>query len=86
MVREYYAKSVEYEWKRLVDITPENLEFARKQIKRQKLETKVKKLVEGSITDLSMFSDDSFDAVLCLGGSLPCKRKKTERKGCFGVN
>jgi len=27
-------------------------------------------IVEGSLTDLSTFSDETFDAVLCLGGPL----------------
>ena len=120
MVREYYARSVKYEWKRLVqdayhrlefdttmlflkkylpekglildagggpgrysielaklgydvvllDIAPENLEFAKRKVKREKLENKVREFVEGSITDLSMFSDNTFDAALCLSGPL----------------
>ena len=54
----------------LLDLTPANLEFARRQIRRARLESRVTQLVEGSIADLSMFADNSFDAVLCLGGPL----------------
>ena len=54
----------------LLDFTPANLEFARRQIKRSGLRKRVKAVVEGSITDLSRFADDSFDAVLCSGGPL----------------
>lgn len=129
MVREYYARSVKYEWKRLVqdayhrlefdttmlflrkylserglildagggpgrytfelaklgydvvllDITPENLEFAKRKIKREKLENRVRELIEGSITDLSMFSDDTFDAVLCLGDPLSHVKGEKQR-------
>jgi len=54
----------------LLDITQANLEFARRQIKRSKVKGKVGQVVEGSIVDLSQFSDNTFDAVLCLGGPL----------------
>lgn len=54
----------------LLDLIPEFLEFAKKQIKKAKVGERVKEIVEGSITDLSEFKDNSFDAVLCLGGPL----------------
>jgi len=54
----------------LLDFTPENLELARKQIKKAKVEDKVKDIVEGSIVDLSRYEDNTFDAVVCLGGPL----------------
>jgi SAM-dependent methyltransferase len=54
----------------LLDMTPSNLEFARRQIKRAKVQDKVTQVVEGSIVDLSQFEDNSFDAVICLGGPL----------------
>jgi SAM-dependent methyltransferase len=54
----------------LLDITPENLEFAKRQIKGQKIGDRVKAIVGGSITNLSEFPTGSFDAVLCLGGPL----------------
>ena len=51
----------------LMDISPKCLELARKKIERARVEANVKKIVEGSVTDMSMFSDARFDAVLCLG-------------------
>jgi len=54
----------------LLDIVPENLEFARRQIRRAGMQDRVEGVVEGSIVDLSMFADASFDAVICLGGPL----------------
>jgi ubiquinone/menaquinone biosynthesis C-methylase UbiE len=54
----------------LLDFTPQNLEIARKMIKKEKVQNMVKKIISGSITDLSAFGDNTFDAVLCLGGPL----------------
>jgi SAM-dependent methyltransferase len=54
----------------LLDMTPANLDFAQRQIKRAKVQQQVRAIVEGSIVDLSRFADASFDAALCLGGPL----------------
>jgi len=54
----------------LHDISKENLAVAKRRISRSRLENRVKGVVEGSITDLSEFKDETFDAVLCLGGPL----------------
>jgi SAM-dependent methyltransferase len=54
----------------LLDMTPANLEFAKRQIKRSGVQDRVKAVVEGSIVDLSRFADNTFDGVLCLGGPL----------------
>lgn len=54
----------------LLDLTPANLDFARRQIKRARVQANVTGVVEGSILDLSRFADATFDAVLCLGGPL----------------
>jgi S-adenosylmethionine-dependent methyltransferase len=51
----------------LLDLSPKCLELAKKQIKRAGVRNNVKQVVESSITDLSMFSGEQFDAVLCLG-------------------
>jgi ubiquinone/menaquinone biosynthesis C-methylase UbiE len=51
----------------LLDLSPKCLDLARKKISRAHIENKVKRIVEGSVTDLSMFSDEQFDAVICLG-------------------
>jgi SAM-dependent methyltransferase len=54
----------------LLDLTPANLEFARQQIERAKVQNGVEQIVEGSIVDLARFADSTFDAVVCLGGPL----------------
>ncbi|MFH0816921.1 MAG: class I SAM-dependent methyltransferase [Methanobacteriota archaeon] len=54
----------------LFDLTKELLDIARKEIKKERVQKKIKGVHEGSISDLSMFDDESFDAVLCLGGPL----------------
>jgi ubiquinone/menaquinone biosynthesis C-methylase UbiE len=64
----------------LFDLVAECLEFARKQIKKEKVADKVKDIVQGSITDLSKFADNSFDAVLCLGGPLSHVHPEVERQ------
>ena len=51
----------------LLDLSTKCLEIARKQIGEAGLEDRIKEIVEGSIVDLSMFQNDRFDAVLCLG-------------------
>jgi len=54
----------------LLDLVKENLEFAKKQIKKAKVENKVKEIVLGDIRNLSKFKNNTFNAVLCLGGPL----------------
>jgi SAM-dependent methyltransferase len=54
----------------LLDYTPANLVYARRQIKKAGLQGQVREVVEGSITDLSRYPGASFDAVLCSGGPL----------------
>jgi ubiquinone/menaquinone biosynthesis C-methylase UbiE len=54
----------------LLDMTSSNLDFAKRQIKRAKVQDKVKSVIEGSIVDISQFNDNTFDAVICLGGPL----------------
>ncbi len=65
----------------LLDMTPANLEFARRKVKREKLQSQVPQIVEGSIVELAQFADNSFDAVICLGGPLShvLDRQKRER-------
>lgn len=62
----------------LLDYTPENLEFAKKKIKYYGVSRKVKEIVEGSIVDLSRYPNNSFDAVLCLGGPLSHVESKSD--------
>jgi len=54
----------------LFDLSPEMLKIAERQIKKAKVQQKVKQIIQGSIDDLSMFSDATFDAVICFGGAL----------------
>ncbi len=51
----------------LLDLTPKLLEIAKRQIKKSKVQDKVKQIIQGSIDDLSMFKKNSFDAVICCG-------------------
>jgi len=51
----------------LLDLSLKCLKIAEREIKNAKVKDKVKRIVEGSIVDLSEFWDESFDAVLCLG-------------------
>ncbi len=54
----------------LLDLVPENLEHAQKQIAKTKVAKRIKGTHPGTITDLSRFPAKSFDAVICLGGPL----------------
>jgi SAM-dependent methyltransferase len=54
----------------LLDMTPANLDFAQRKIRQAGVQKHIEDLIEGSITDLSRFKDNSFDAVICTGGPL----------------
>jgi len=54
----------------LLDATQANLDFAKRMLRRYGMQTRVKQITNGSIVDLSQFSDGTFDAVLCSGGPL----------------
>jgi S-adenosylmethionine-dependent methyltransferase len=64
----------------LLDLSPKCLEIARNKIREADVKDRVLEIVEGSITDLSRFKNEFFDAVLCLGGPLSHILKKTERE------
>jgi ubiquinone/menaquinone biosynthesis C-methylase UbiE len=51
----------------LLDLVPEMLRTARKKMKQAGVLGKVKQFVQGSVEDLSIFPDETFDSVLCLG-------------------
>ena len=63
----------------LLDLVKENLARARQEIERAGVGDNVKQTFEGTITDLSLFSDKSFDAVCCLGGPLSHVHPESER-------
>lgn len=51
----------------LFDLSPGSLEIAHREIVKAGVKARIKKIIEGSITDMSDFAEESFDAVLCLG-------------------
>jgi SAM-dependent methyltransferase len=64
----------------LFDFSPEMLKIAEGQIRKSGVKHKVKQVVQGSIQDLSLFGDETFDAVLCLGGALSHVVDKAQRE------
>jgi 2-polyprenyl-3-methyl-5-hydroxy-6-metoxy-1,4-benzoquinol methylase len=54
----------------LLDLVPEMLQTAKKKMRRAGALRKVRQFAQGSVEDLSAFSNGSFDAVLCLGAPL----------------
>ena len=68
----------------LLDMTPANLDFARRQIKRAKVQKQVTGIVEGTIVDLAQFADSSFDAAVCLGGPLSHVLDAADRNRAVG--
>ena len=54
----------------LLDLSPKLLEIAEHNIDKAHMKRRVKEVLEGSIDDLSVFNDESFDATICLGGPL----------------
>jgi len=63
----------------LLDLVTASLDRARDEVERAGIGERVKQVVEGTITDLSRFADNSFDAVLCLGGPLCLVCPESER-------
>ncbi|NWF87787.1 class I SAM-dependent methyltransferase [Candidatus Bathyarchaeota archaeon] len=64
----------------LFDLSPEMLKIAEKQVKRAKVQRQVKQIIQGSIDDLSMFRDNTFDGTICLGGALSHILDKNRRE------
>lgn len=62
------------------DLVPEMLKMAQRKIQHAGVGDRVKRLVQGSIEDLSIFPNEEFDAVLCLGGSLNHLLKARQRQ------
>jgi 2-polyprenyl-3-methyl-5-hydroxy-6-metoxy-1,4-benzoquinol methylase len=64
----------------LLDATQANLDFARRMLRRYRVQSQVKQILQGSIVDLSQFSEGSFDAVLCSGGPLSHVLDENDRR------
>lgn len=64
----------------LLDYSKGNVELAKIKVKEAKQEKKVKDFIQGTIVNLSKFKDNSFDAVICLGGPLSHVEKKDRQK------
>ena len=64
----------------LLDLVSENIQFAKGQITRNKLQGNVVSMQQGSIIDLACYGHNTFDAVLCLGGALSHVVDKNDRK------
>jgi 2-polyprenyl-3-methyl-5-hydroxy-6-metoxy-1,4-benzoquinol methylase len=54
----------------LLDATQANLDFARRMVRRYKIQDRVQQITPGTIVDLLQFPESSFDAILCSGGPL----------------
>jgi ubiquinone/menaquinone biosynthesis C-methylase UbiE len=54
----------------LLDLSSHMLKIAARQIGKSGVQEKVRQILQGSIDDLSMFDDETFDGVMCLGGPL----------------
>jgi len=50
----------------LMDLSPKCLAIARREVRKAGCGDRVKEIVQGSVTDLSRFGNELFDAVLCL--------------------
>lgn len=62
-----------------LDITPSMIELAKEQTKKAGLDNSIQYHL-GSIEDLSMFEDNCFDAIICLGGPLSHLLTKDRRQ------
>jgi len=54
----------------LLDLSSEMLEIAKSHVERSGVKKRVRSIIHGSIDDLSIFENETFDAVVCLGGPL----------------
>jgi len=60
----------------LFDLSVECLREAEKRIRNARVKNRVKNVVQGSVTDMSRFRDENFDAVVCLGALSHLVEKK----------
>jgi ubiquinone/menaquinone biosynthesis C-methylase UbiE len=64
----------------LLDLSPKCLQIAQREVEKAGVGDRVKEVVHGSITDLSRFANEVFDAVLCLGAPLSHLLERSERE------
>jgi SAM-dependent methyltransferase len=64
----------------LLDLSPEMLKIANNQVRKSGVQHKAKQIIQGSIDDLSRFKEETFDAVICLGGALCHIVDETQRE------
>lgn len=60
----------------LFDLSRECLNEAERRVRNARVKNRVKNVVQGSITDMSQFADESYDAVVCLGALSHLVEKK----------
>jgi len=60
----------------LFDLSRECLKEAERRIRNARVKNRVKNVIQGSITDMSQFKDESYDAVVCLGALSHLVKKK----------
>lgn len=60
----------------LFDLSRECLKEAERRIRNARVKNRVKIVVQGSITDMSQFTDENYDAVVCLGALSHLVEKK----------
>lgn len=68
----------------LVDISPNSLVIAQEAMKQDNVIDKAEDFTEADITDLSVYSSNSFDAVISLGGPLSHVLDLSERRKALG--
>ena len=68
----------------LLDFTPANLDFARRQVARLGLKRHLQGFIQGSIVDLAQFPAAAFDAVICTGGPLSHVLDSADRERAIG--
>jgi ubiquinone/menaquinone biosynthesis C-methylase UbiE len=60
----------------LFDLSRECLKEAEKNIRNAGVKNRLRKVIQGSVTDMSEFTDESFDAAVCLGALSHLVEKK----------
>jgi 2-polyprenyl-3-methyl-5-hydroxy-6-metoxy-1,4-benzoquinol methylase len=67
----------------LFDLSAECLTEAEKRIRSARVKRRVKNVVQGSVTDMSQFAHESYDAVICLGAMSHLLEKKDRNLAAY---